>query len=143
LVRWADAMVWTPGSRWTERTELGPSALRELAPQALVVALTPFGLEGPWAGRAATEFTLQAWSGGPTLRGVPGRPPLCMGGQTGWWVAGMFAAIGAVSARQRWVKTGVGELLDVSVLESLMWTQTTYPVTWRSIPGNSGWISAR
>ncbi|HMC67635.1 MAG TPA: CoA transferase, partial [Mycobacteriales bacterium] len=27
----------------------------------VVVTITPFGCDGPWVGRAATEFTLQAW----------------------------------------------------------------------------------
>src|ERR1700730_11700356 len=36
------------------------SALHTVIPSFGVVSISPFGLGGPWAGRPATEFTLQA-----------------------------------------------------------------------------------
>ena len=38
-------------------------ALRLENPALVVVSITPFGCDGPWAGRPATEFTLQAACG--------------------------------------------------------------------------------
>ena len=45
---------------------------------------------GPWSDRAATEFTLQAWSGGIVGlgRGAPDRAPVFVGGQIGEWLTG-------------------------------------------------------
>ena len=43
-------------------------AAEAAAPGQIVVCLTPFGLDGPWVDRPATEFTLQA-AGGST--GLP------------------------------------------------------------------------
>src|ERR1039458_8962604 len=57
LVSSAHAVVWSPGSRLAEHPALSPAALRVHAPDAIVVAITPWGLEGPWASRPATEFT--------------------------------------------------------------------------------------
>ncbi len=95
-----------------------------------MTAISPFGLEGPWCDRAATELTLQAWSGGiiGLGRGDPERAPVFVGGQVGAWLAGTFAAVGTMAAR-----TGgneAGGLVDVSVLESLAFCLTYYPVTY-------------
>lgn len=134
LVESADAVVWSPGSL-AQVDGLWPSDLTRRLPGATVAAITPFGLEGPWSGRPATEFTLQAWSGGPGQRGAPDRPPLAAGGRLGEWAAGTFAAIALLASRHRTLQTGAGELLDVSVLESLVMTHTMHPVTFFTIAG--------
>jgi crotonobetainyl-CoA:carnitine CoA-transferase CaiB-like acyl-CoA transferase len=124
----ADIVVWSAGSL-TDHPSLAPEAIRDAHPRAIVDAISPFGLDGPWDGRAATEFTLQAWSGGiiRLARGRPDRPPTYVGGQVGEWLAGTFAAIGALAARRS--GRGVGQLVDVSVLESLAACLTYHPVT--------------
>ena len=106
-----------------------PNELRHTHPHLVVTSITPFGLEGPWRDRAATEFTLQAWSGGIVglARGLPERAPVHVGGQIGEWLAGAFAAAGTLAA-VRHGRAG-GELVDVSMLESLAMGLTYYPVT--------------
>ena len=59
----SDAIVWSSGSALAGHPRFCPAALHDQFPAATVVALSPFGLAGPWAGRAATEFTLQGWAG--------------------------------------------------------------------------------
>src|ERR1700687_4989028 len=46
-----------------------PTALHEQFPQLVVVAITPYGLTGPYADRPATEITIQAESGALAVRG--------------------------------------------------------------------------
>ena len=90
LLEQADAVVWSQGSRLAERPALAPDAIRRAAPHLTVTTITPFGLDGPWADRPATEFTLQAWSGGIVGlgRGSPDRAPVHVGGQIGEWLTG-------------------------------------------------------
>jgi crotonobetainyl-CoA:carnitine CoA-transferase CaiB-like acyl-CoA transferase len=129
LLASADAVVWSKGSEVAERPELAPGELLGTHPHLIVTSITPFGLEGPWSDRAATEFTLQAWSGGVVglARGRPDRAPVHVGGQVGEWLTGLFAAIGTLAANRR--RASVGELVDVSMLESLAMCLTYYPVT--------------
>lgn len=129
LLASADAAVWSRGSRLAEASGFSPHELREAHPHLVVTSITPFGLEGPWRDRAATEFTLQAWSGGIVglARGRPERAPVFVGGQVGEWLSGVFAAIGALAALRR--REVEGELVDVSMLEVLALTLTYYPVT--------------
>ncbi|MGO9158807.1 CaiB/BaiF CoA transferase family protein [Mycobacterium sp.] len=133
LLRSADIVVWSAGS--AVAAAFPPVRVRTVAPQAVVVAITPFGLDGPWAQRPSTEFTLQAWCGGIAGRGDPARPPVSVGGRTGDWLTGMIAAVAALSARWRALRTGTGELVDLSALESMILTHTMYPVTYQSVTG--------
>lgn len=135
LVTNADIVVWSPGSGVADHPAFSPEALRRIAPHATVLAITPFGLTGPWVGRPCTEFTLQAWSGGIAGRGDPARPPVSAGGRTGDWLTGMIGAVASLSGRWRSLATGTGELIDLSMLESIVLTHTMYPVTYQSISG--------
>ncbi len=125
----ADAVVWSRGSAVAEGESHAPSEILRAHPHLTVTSITPFGLEGPWHAKAATEFTLQAWSGGiiGLARGKPDRAPVFVGGQIGEWLSGVFGAIGTLAARRR--ATADGELIDVSMLESLAMCLTYYPVT--------------
>ncbi len=129
LLSSADVAVWSRGSSVAEDPRLTPGEIRRTHPHLVVTSITPFGLEGPWSDRAATEFTLQAWSGGIVglARGRPDRPPVFVGGQIGEWLSGLFAAIGTLAARRR--TSSEGELVDVSMLEALAMCLTYYPVT--------------
>jgi crotonobetainyl-CoA:carnitine CoA-transferase CaiB-like acyl-CoA transferase len=124
----ADAVVWSHGSLVAEHPALAPREILGAHPHLTVTTITPFGLEGPWSDKPATEFTLQAWSGGIVglARGRPDRAPVFVAGQIGEWVTGVFAAIGTLAAQRR---HGPGELIDVSMLEALALTLTYYPVT--------------
>ena len=129
LMESADVVVWSRGSSVAEHPAMSPRELLRTHPDVIVTSITPFGLEGPWADNAATEFTLQAWSGAiiGLARGRPDRPPVYVGGQIGEWLSGLFAAIGTVSANR--VGGEQGRLVDVSMLESLAMCLTYYPVT--------------
>jgi crotonobetainyl-CoA:carnitine CoA-transferase CaiB-like acyl-CoA transferase len=132
LLERADAVVWSPGSRLAELDALRPGALLDAHPRLTVTSITAFGLDGPWCDRPATEFTLQAWSGGMIGlgRGDPDRAPVFVGGQVGAWLAGAYAAVGTMMSRRHAGASGGGELVDVSVLEVLAMTLTYYPVTY-------------
>jgi crotonobetainyl-CoA:carnitine CoA-transferase CaiB-like acyl-CoA transferase len=135
LLEGADAVVWSRGSSLAEQPALAPSALRAAAPHLTVTAITPFGLEGPWSDRPATELTLQAWSGALVGlgRGATDRAPFWVGGDIGAWMAGTYAAIGSLVSRRRVSADGIGELVDVSVLEVLAMSLTYYPVTYTDL----------
>jgi crotonobetainyl-CoA:carnitine CoA-transferase CaiB-like acyl-CoA transferase len=112
-----------------EHATFAPADILRAHPHLTVTAITPFGLEGPWGHNAATEFTLQAWSGAVVglARGLPERAPVYVGGQIGEWLAGLFAAIGTLAAGRR--RGSAGELVDVSMLEALAMGLTYYPVS--------------
>ncbi|HEY7053567.1 MAG TPA: CoA transferase [Mycobacterium sp.] len=132
----ADAVIWSRGSKLTEHQGFTPAAIHGRHPHLTVTAITPFGLEGPWAGKPATEFTLQAWSGGIVGlgRGASDRAPVFVGGQVGEYLAGAYASAATLACP--------GRLIDLSMLETQILGLTYYPVTYYKILGRP-WRDAR
>lgn len=137
LLAAADAVVWSAGSEVAERPDFTPRAIHARYPHLTVTSITPFGLEGPWRDRAATEFTLQAWSGGIVGlgRGEQQRPPVFVGGQVGEYLAGVYASVATLASRWRRIDGGAGELLDLSMLETQILCLTYYPVSYFEVLG--------
>ncbi|OBH05761.1 acyl-CoA hydratase [Mycobacterium sp. E2699] len=91
-------------------------------PSAVVVAVTPFGMTGPYVDDrvVANEFILQALCGSIASRGWPGEEPVQAGGQLGEWLAGTFAAAVAAAAARHATRGGRGEVVDVSTYEAMV-----------------------
>ncbi|OBF80740.1 CoA-transferase [Mycobacterium sp. 852002-51163_SCH5372311] len=144
LLAAADAAVWSAGSRVAEHEGFTPAAIHAAHPALTVTSITPFGLEGPWRDRAATEFTLQAWSGGIVGlgRGLANRAPVFVGGQVGEYLAGAYASVATLASRCRRINGGAGELVDLSMLETQILCLTYYPVTYFEMLGRP-WRDAR
>lgn len=96
-------------------------------PALTVASITPFGTTGPRAGQHRSDFLLQALSGSMYNHGTDDREPLLVGGQLGEWIAGAYAAAGVLAARAGTERSGRGQHVDVSVLESLAVTLVSYP----------------
>ena len=106
--------------------------LHRANPAAVVVTITPFGRQGPWADRPWTEFTLQAACGSIGQRGLPENPPLAAGGRIGEWVAGTYAALAALAALREARRCGRGEDVDVAILDCMAVSMITYPSVFAS-----------
>ncbi|WP_204079564.1 CaiB/BaiF CoA-transferase family protein [Mycobacterium riyadhense] len=140
LLAAADAAVWSAGSKVAGYHSFTPDAIHRLHPHLTVTSITPFGLHGPWRDRAATEFTLQAWSGGiiGLGRGAPERAPVFVGGQVGEYLAGAYASAATLVSRYH----NAGQLIDLSMLETQILCLTYYPVTYFEVLGRP-WRDAR
>ena len=147
LLASADSAVWSGGSKVAEYQGFTPSAIHRAYPRLTVTSITPFGLEGPWRDRAATEFTLQAWSGGIVGlgRGLPERAPVFVGGQVGEYMAGAYASAATLASwfrRANGDPAQPGDLVDLSMLETQILCLTYYPVTYFEMLGRP-WRNAR
>jgi len=99
---------------------LSIEALQVRNPKLSLLSITPFGQDGPWAKRPATEFTLQAETGSTDNRGYPDRMPLGVGGRIGDYVSGTYLAAGALAALRATRASGRGEHVDVSTYEAML-----------------------
>ncbi|WP_328358773.1 CoA transferase [Mycobacterium sp. NBC_00419] len=144
LLASADAVVWSPESRLAGVDGLRPAPMHAAHPHLIVAAITAFGLQGPWHDRVATEFTLQAWSGGIVGlgRGAPDRAPVYVGGRVGDYLSGAYASAAILAARMRVLSGAGGELIDLSMLECHVMGLTYFPVTYFDMLGRP-WRDAR
>jgi crotonobetainyl-CoA:carnitine CoA-transferase CaiB-like acyl-CoA transferase len=112
-----------------------PATMAANHPGLVVTAISPYGLEGPYAGRPASELTVQAESGALAIRGRPDGPPIQAGGQVTEWVTGVYAAVATMAALRRAGVNGHGELIDVSWAEVANLTCTTFADLFFSVRG--------
>lgn len=89
-------------------------------PRIISCSITGFGEEGPYRDRPAYDVMVQAISGAMSLTGEEGRPPVRMGISIADHAAGMFAAIGILSAVVARNETGEGQRVDVSLLDGMI-----------------------
>lgn len=121
----ADVVVVTAGRAQAAALNIDPRRLLDESPRATIVTISDFGWTGPYADRAASEFTLQAWAGSPGFRGDPAGPPIAIGGDLGEYMGGVYAAFGALAVRRRVERGGPGEHLDLSMLEAMTAMQSS------------------
>jgi len=106
---------------------------RDLAakwPDKVIVAITAFGLDGPYCDYQADEIVIQALSGLMDMTGDPAREPLQVGVPLAQYATGATVFAAALTARYHQVLTGEGQLVDISLLESLTAIMEHSPVTW-------------
>ena len=91
-------------------------------PRLIYCEISAFGHTGPMAMRPGFEPLIQAYSGLCAINGGPDDPPMRAGPSVCDQGTGMWAVIGALSMLQRRERTGVGGMVNASLLETaLMW----------------------
>jgi benzylsuccinate CoA-transferase BbsE subunit len=118
LIAQADICLVTPKSSPNEA--LAPARLRRQHPKLVVVAITPFGLDGPRQDWRATDIELMAAGGAMFLAGEPDGVPLRVSEPQSYCWVGSQAAIGALTALYHRDITGLGDLVDVSAQASVV-----------------------
>ncbi|MBW2419262.1 MAG: CoA transferase [Deltaproteobacteria bacterium] len=126
LLAQADLVIEAHGLESDTALPLDIAAIRAAHPSLVVLSITPYGLAGPWAGRQATEFTLQAESGSIGMRGLMGQEPIQAGGRLSEWAAGTYGAVAALPAVLHARATGRGEHIDLSILETANFVFTNF-----------------
>ena len=119
-----DLVVESFGPGGLAQRGLAFEELRARNPRLSLVSISPWGLTGPWAQHPATEFTLQAATGGTAYRGHPERGPVAAGGRLGEWAAGSYAALAALGSWLAARASGQGRHADVSIFECMLLSMT-------------------
>jgi crotonobetainyl-CoA:carnitine CoA-transferase CaiB-like acyl-CoA transferase len=112
----ADVLVenFRPGT--LERLGLGPDVLHARNPGLVVTRVTGFGQSGPYRDRPAFATQAEALSGFAAINGEPGGQPLLPPIALTDEVAGLVAAFATMVA----VHSGVGQVVDVNLVESML-----------------------
>ena len=115
LVVGANVLVenFRPGT--LERLGLGPDELLALNPSLVITRVTGFGQTGPYASRPGFATIAEVMSGLSAISGLPGGQPLLPPIALTDEVTGLAAAFATMVA----LHSGVGQVVDVSLLESL------------------------
>jgi len=101
-----------------DRYGLGYEAMRELNPRIVYCSLSGFGQTGPKRRDPAIDPIIQAASGMMSLTGTPQSGPLKVGAQIADYASGFSLTLGIMMALFQRERTGEGQRVDVSMLET-------------------------
>ena len=101
---------------------LGLDALRGADPRLVTCSISAFGAEGPGAQLPGYDLLLQAMGGLMSVTGEPGEDgrPLKVGAALIDMVCGLYAATGILAALQARERTGRGQHVAVSLMDSAL-----------------------
>jgi crotonobetainyl-CoA:carnitine CoA-transferase CaiB-like acyl-CoA transferase len=119
LVAEADALVenFRPGT--LERLGLGPDVLHDLNPRLVITRVTGFGQTGPYAARPGFATIAECMSGLAAISGEPDGQPLLPPVALTDELTGVVAAFATMVALHEASRSGLGQVVDVSLLESM------------------------
>ena len=120
LVRRADVFIenFIPGS--LDRLGLGYEDLKKVNPGLVYCSVSGYGYDGPYATRPGYDFIAQAEGGIMSVTGEPEGPPMKVGVAIADITTGMFAAAAILAALRHRDRTGQGQRVEVSLLESVV-----------------------
>lgn len=141
MVRRSDVVVenFKPGV--LNKLGLAYSELVKVNPRVILVSISGFGQDGPYANRPAYDIVAQAMSGLMSITGHPDGPPTRAGESLGDLTAALYAAWAVTTALYCRERTGVGQHIDVSMMESLFSLLVTATVIYTYgglVPGRVG-----
>ena len=119
LVTGAAVLVEHGDPGWLNALGLGHESLVQDHPELVATTITPFGQEGPYRDFTASEITLMALGGLMNIAGEIEREPLKLAGSPAHYSTGLFAFTSTLMALTLAEASGIGQLVDVSVLEGL------------------------
>ena len=118
LARDADVLIENFRTGTMEEFGLGYDALAATNPRLIYCSVSAFGRTGPRAEGAGYEALMQAFSGIMSITGEPGGAPVRCGVSFLDLTTGILCALGVLGALHHRARTGLGQRVDGSLLET-------------------------
>jgi benzylsuccinate CoA-transferase BbsE subunit len=128
-----DAMIETPSAAAADHIDF--ELVRQRNPGLVLVSISAFGRDGPYAGYQATDLTLLAAGGLLSLGGYADSEPLAVQGEQAMLASGIYGAIAVLTALYERTQTGKGCWIDVSGQECVAFALEDAVAEW-SINGH-------
>jgi crotonobetainyl-CoA:carnitine CoA-transferase CaiB-like acyl-CoA transferase len=109
-----------------ERLGLGPDVLLARNPRLVITRVSGFGQDGPYAERPGFATIAEAMAGFATINGEPDGQPLLPPIALTDEATGLAAAFATMVA----VHSGVGQVVDVNLLETMLHLMGPLPTLW-------------
>jgi crotonobetainyl-CoA:carnitine CoA-transferase CaiB-like acyl-CoA transferase len=102
-----------------DRLGIGYQDLQRIKPDIILCSISGFGQDGPYRNLAAFDPVVEAMSGVMEVTGFPDTPPVRLGVAAGDLVSALYMIIGLLAALRYREKTGKGQTVDISMMDSL------------------------
>ncbi len=141
LVKTADVVVenYRPDVKF--RLGIDYESLAKINPRIILASISGFGQDGPYSGRPGFDQIAQGMSGIMSVTGAPGGGPMRVGAAVADVGAGLFAALGILTALYEREHSGKGQWVQSSLLNAgiaLLDFQAARYVMKGEVPGQVG-----
>ncbi|MFN5807666.1 MAG: formyl-CoA transferase [Burkholderiales bacterium] len=120
LLKVCDIVMENFGPGVLDRLGFTWEKIHQINPRIVMGSIKGFGSSGPYAEFKAYENVAQAMGGAMSTTGVPDGPPFVTGAQIGDSGTGLHLAIGLLGALQQRHRTGLGQYVEVAMMDSVM-----------------------
>lgn len=120
LLAGADLLIENFRPDVKSRLGLDFDTLHALNPRLILVSLSGFGQTGPYRTRSGFDQIAQGMGGMMSVTGLPGQGPVRAGIAVADSAAGLYGAIGALTALNERERSGLGQWVQTSLLEAMI-----------------------
>lgn len=141
LIAQADVLVENYKMGGLAKYGLAYEQIKDRYPGLIYCSVTGFGQTGPYASRPGYDFLIQGMGGIMSLTGVPDGEPMKVGVGIADVMTGMYATVGILAALRHRERTGEGQHIDISLLDTqIAWlvNGATNYLTDRQVPQRLG-----
>jgi crotonobetainyl-CoA:carnitine CoA-transferase CaiB-like acyl-CoA transferase len=141
LVETADVLFENYRPLVKHRLGVDYKTLRAINPRLVYVSISGFGQEGPYRDRPGVDQIAQGMAGLMSVTGLPGQGPVRAGIAVADSSAGIYAALGAMTALLEREATGEGRWVQTSLLQALIALSDFQAARWLTdgvSPGQAG-----
>lgn len=118
LVERADVVIENFRPDVKDRLGIGFAALKARNPRIILGSISGFGQTGPYAKRPGFDQIAQGMGGLMSVTGAPGEGPMRVGIPVADLTAGLFCAMGVLTALLEREKSGEGQWVQTSLLQA-------------------------
>ena len=119
LVERSDVVAENFKAGTLDRLGIGYERARQVNPRIIYGSINGFGSSGPYSDMPCVDPVAQAMGGLMSMTGFEGQPPLKTGPAVADSLSGLYLALGIMSALRQRDRTGVGERVEVSMMDSV------------------------
>ena len=118
LIKWADVVLLNFKISTLEKQGLTFEDMKRINPRIVYGLISGFGTTGPYSRRAGYDVLAQAMGGVMSITGEPEGEPMKVGVAIVDITSALYLSIGILAALRHRDKTGEGQMVDVSLLDS-------------------------
>ncbi|MCW4049180.1 MAG: CoA transferase [Candidatus Bathyarchaeota archaeon] len=141
LVKYCDVLLenFRPGTM--DKLGINYEKLKKINSRLVYAAISGFGQTGPYRTRPGYDIIGQAMGGLLSITGWPDSPPTRSGTAIGDILSSLFCCIGILSALNIRERTGMGQMVDVALVDSVFASLENIPQKYYvegHVPGRIG-----
>src|SRR6202140_2589193 len=118
MVETADVVVENFRPNVKERLGIDYASLRKINPRIVYASISGFGQDGPYRERPGFDQIAQGMGGLMSITGLPGQGPVRVGIPIADLTAGLFCAMGILTALLERETSGKGQHIETSLLQA-------------------------